>query len=110
MKRDWSNPHDRNAIAVCAASGEMLGHISKLDALQLADALDRGATCGAEVLSKVENPARICIRVSVDESSATSRLARVGDSNTTRQTPQETGRLGCVAILTLAVVLWLLDR
>lgn len=110
LQREPSNPHDRNAIAVCTTAGGVLGHISRSDAAYLADAIDRGAVCSAEVVSKVEKPARICVRVSVDESNATPRLARPENSNAGQRKPQGTGCLVCVAMLVLVSVLWFLNR
>jgi hypothetical protein len=98
LRGEPSNPHDRNAIAVCITSGRVLGHICRSDALPLADALDRGATCSAEVISKVEKSARICIRVSVDESNAIPRPARTQNDNPAQQTPQGSGCLVCIAL------------
>ncbi len=110
LQREPSNPHDRNAIAVCNTSGGVLGHINRPDAAQLADALDRGAVCAAEVISKVEKPARICVRVSVDVSNTTPRSARTENSSAGQRKPQGTGCLVVVAMLMLVAVIWFLNR
>jgi HIRAN domain len=47
--REPSNRYDPNAIKVCRANGEQIGHVGKDDAARLADELDAGHTFLAEI-------------------------------------------------------------
>lgn len=49
LAREADNPYDRNAIAICASNGRMLGYVPASDAVELAPILDGGARYEATV-------------------------------------------------------------
>ena len=51
LRREPDNRYDPNAVAVCTASGEQIGYLSREVAAEIAPLLDQGTRVDAEVSS-----------------------------------------------------------